>query len=92
MKDFDTTFRFWYVRREDTLNNALNFLLANLHTFVICSLKLRCSSLVTSSSYLVAVSKFMIGKYFILIGFSFQAHEFTFTRIKDHTILTEPVL
>ena len=36
-------------------------------------------------------SDLMIGKYLIFIGFS-KAHEFTFTRIKDHIIVIEPVL
>ena len=36
-------------------------------------------------------SDFMIGKYLIFIDFS-KAHEFTFTRIKDHIIVIEPVL
>ena len=41
-----------------------------------------------SSSFLK--SDFMIGKYLIFIDFS-KAHDFTFTRIKDHIIFIEPV-
>ena len=41
-----------------------------------------------SSSFLK--SDFMIGKYLIFTDFS-KAHDFTFTRIKDHVIFIEPV-
>ena len=36
-------------------------------------------------------SDFMIDKYLNFISFS-KAHEFRFTRIKDHVIVIEPVL
>ena len=55
MKGLDITFYWWWLRKEDALDNAFSFLLALLHAFVKCSLKLRCSSIVIPSSFLIVV-------------------------------------